>query len=528
MSAPQGYLSMVLHAHLPFVRHPEYDEFLEEDWLYEAITETYIPLINMMDGLLADDVDFRLTMSVTPPLASMLMDPLLQDRYLRNLDQLLELCVKEIDRTRQDQALHELAWFYHNRLLNCREVFADKYGRNLVGAFRKFQEAGKLEIITCGATHGYLPLMTDFPEAIRAQILIARDHYQECFGCNPRGIWLPECAYVPGVDKFLQEAEIRWFIVDSHGVLFAEPRPQFGIYAPIFSRSGPAAFGRDMESSKQVWSAEVGYPGDPVYRDFYRDLGFDAEYDYIRPYIQPNGTRKFTGLKYHAITGRTPEKTLYRPYAARETAAAHAGNFMFNREKQIEHLRPTLGVPPIVLSPYDAELYGHWWFEGPDFLNFLLRKIRYDQNTLDVITPSEYLQKFDTHQIATPAASSWGAKGYWEVWLESSNAWIYPHLHEAARRMTELARANPNPSGLVDRALRQAARELLLAQSSDWAFIMKTGTMVDYAVKRTKDHILRFTRLYEQINAGQIDESFLGNIEWRDNIFPNLNWRYYT
>ncbi len=524
---PQGYLALVLHAHLPFVRHPEYNEFLEEDWLYEAITETYIPLINMMDGLLDDGIDFRLTMSVTPPLASMLRDPLLQDRYIRNIEKLIELSKKEIDRAGGNQAKYDLACFYHDRFLNCRYVFVDKYGKDLVAAFRKFQDAGKLEIITCGATHGFFPLMAEHPEAIRAQIMIARDHYRECFGRDPRGIWLPECAYVPGIEKFLQEAEIRWFIVDTHGVLFAEPRPQFGIFAPIFTRSGPAAFGRDMESSKQVWSADEGYPGDAAYRDFYRDLGYDAEFDYIKPYIQSNGLRKFTGIKYHRITGRTAHKELYHRHTAWERSAEHAGNFMFNRERQIEHLAATLGNTPIVVSPYDAELFGHWWFEGPDFLNFFFRKTACDQDIFKTITPGEYLQKFPTHQLATPSASSWGSKGYWEVWLEGSNSWIYQHLHAANTRMTDMARQHRDCYGLYDRAMKQAARELLLAQSSDWAFIMKTGTMVPYAVKRTKDHLLRFNRICDQLQSNSVDEAFLSNVEWRDNIFPNINWRYY-
>ncbi len=524
---PQGYLAMVLHAHLPFVRHPEYNEFLEEDWLYEAITETYIPLINMMDGLLDDGVDFRLTMSLTPPLCSMLMDSLLQERYIRHLNHLIELCHKEIERTKNDPAFHELAWFYKDRLENCRWVFCDKYHRNLVTAFRKFQDAGKLEIITCGATHGYLPLMMDYPQAVRAQIMIARDHYRECFGRDPRGIWLPECAYVPGVDKFLQEANIRWFVLDSHGIMLSDPQPRFGVYAPLYTRTGPAAFGRDVESSKQVWSAEEGYPGDFEYREFYRDVGYDLDYEYIKPYIQSNGLRKFTGIKYYRITGRTQHKEPYRPRVAKEKAACHAGNFMFNRERQIEHLHRTLGIRPIILAPYDAELYGHWWFEGPDFLNFLLRKTAYDQNIFKTITPSEYLEKYPTQQLAQPSASSWGNKGYWEVWLEGSNDWIYPHLHQAARRMIELANQFRDCYGLTERAMKQAARELLLAQSSDWAFIMKTGTMVPYAVKRTKDHILRFNRLYDQIKNNSIDTDFLGNCEWRDNIFPNINWRYY-
>lgn len=522
-----GYLALVLHAHLPYVRHPEYEEFLEEDWLYEAITETYVPLIEMMDGLLRDGIYFRFTMSMTPPLCSMLRDPLLQDRYVRYLDKLLELSRKELIRTEHDGAFRDVARFYHERLLRTRHVFADQYGRDLVSAFRKFQDAGGLEIITCGATHGFLPLYHDYPEAIRAQVMVARDHYRECFGRDPRGIWLPECAYFPGLERYLREAEIRWFIVDTHGVMCAEPRPAFGVYAPLFTRHGPAAFGRDHESSKQVWSAEEGYPGDPEYRDFYRDVGFDLDLDYVRPYIQPTGQRKFTGLKYHRITGRTNWKEPYRPGVALDRAAEHAGNFMFNRQQQVNHLRGVMGREPVIVAPYDAELFGHWWFEGPDFLNFLFRKIACDQNEVATTTPAEYLGKYPHQQVATPSASSWGHKGYWEVWLEGSNDWVYPHLHACTSRMIALARDMRECTGLVDRAMAQLARELLLAQSSDWAFIMKTGTMVPYAVKRTKDHVLRFNRIHDQIRAGHIDERFLGNCEWRDNIFPNIHWRHF-
>ena len=525
---PQGYVALILHAHLPFVRHPEYEEFLEEDWLYEAITETYIPLIKAMEGLVRDGVDFRLTMSLTPPLCSMLLDPMLQERYVKHISRLIELTGKEIERTKWDQPFHELAWFYHNRFKDARTMFCDGYGRNLVGAFRKFQELGKLEIITCAATHGFLPLMQEHPQSVRAQIMIARDHYRQCFGCDPRGIWLPECAYVPGIEDFLQEAEIRWFIMDTHGIMFGNPRPRYGIYAPVYTPAGVAAFGRDAESSMQVWSAEQGYPGDCEYRDFYRDVGFDLDFEYIKPYIHPDGIRCFTGVKYYKITGRTAHKQPYNRHRALEKAASHAGNFMFNREKQIEHLYGVMRREPLIISPYDAELYGHWWFEGPEFLDYFMRKVAYDQRVFKLITPSEYLRMFPTQQIVTPSASSWGNKGYWEVWLEGSNAWIYPHLHVAAGRMTELVRHFQRDDPLSQRALRQAARELLLAQASDWAFIMKTGTTVPYAVKRTKDHILRFTRLYEQIKSGRIDEPWLASVEWRDNIFPDLNCQYYA
>jgi 1,4-alpha-glucan branching enzyme len=524
----QGYLALVLHAHLPYVRHPEYPEFLEEDWLFEAIAETYVPLLQVLHGMIDDGVDFKLTMSLTPTLCSMLRDPLLQERFVRYIERAIDLAKCELDRTQEQPHLRDLARFYLDRFITCRNLFVDKWNRDLVSVFRDLLERGFLEIITCAATHGFLPLMESFPQSVRAQIFIARDYHRECFGRDPGGIWLPECGYVSGVEKVLQEANIRWFILDSHGLMFGNPRPRYAIYAPCFTPAGPAAFARDRESSRQVWSAEEGYPGDPAYRDFYRDIGFDLSHDYLKPYLPPDGIRKFTGIKYHRITGRGHEKELYNRGWAMGAVDSHAANFMYNRSRQIEHLRNNTNIDPIVVSPFDAELFGHWWFEGPEFLNLFIRKSVYDQDKFKLTTPSIYLAEHPTQQLVVPSASSWGHKGYWEVWLDDCNSWIYPHLHVAAGRMTELARANAETtSPLIERGMQQLARELLLAQSSDWAFLMKTGTAKSYATKRTKDHILRFTRLYDQIHCQHIDAEFLKNCEWRDNLFPSINWRYY-
>jgi len=258
-----------------------------------------------------------------------------------------------------------------------------------------------------------------------------------------------------------------------------------------------AAFGRDIESSKQVWSSVEGYPGDYNYREFYRDVGFDLDYDYVRPYLPADGVRVNLGIKYYKITGKSNRKDPYVRQWALDRAADQAANFMFNREKQIEWLTGIVqDRKPIIVAPYDAELYGHWWFEGPDWINFLMRKIAYDQKTIKLTTPMEYLAENPTCQVARRRLEL-GHKGYAEVWLNGTNDWIYRHLHVAADRMVELAQQYPNADGLLRRALNQASRELLLAQSSDWAFIMKTGSHVEYAVKRTQDHVLRFTRLYE-------------------------------
>src|SRR5207244_3055527 len=223
---PIGHLCLVLHAHLPYVRHPEYDDFLEEDWLYEAITETYIPLLQVMDGLDRDGVDWRLTMSVTPPLAGMLSDPLLQSRYIRHIDNLIALAEKELDRTRLQPEFYPLAQVYAERFHRARHVFVNQYGQNLVNGFRRFFDSGKLELITCGATHGFFPLMQHNASAVRAQVEIGCREFARHFGRRPQGIWLPECGYAPGVDEILRDCGIRYFFVDTHGVLYATPRPK--------------------------------------------------------------------------------------------------------------------------------------------------------------------------------------------------------------------------------------------------------------------------------------------------------------
>jgi 1,4-alpha-glucan branching enzyme len=523
----QGYLSLVLHAHLPFVRHPEHEKFLEENWLFEAITETYVPLIQMMDGWLRDGMDTRLTLTLSPTLCSMLLDPLLQDRYLRHLESLIELAEKEIHRTHWDAAYKPLAWMYHHRFTLTRDTYL-AYGRNVVGAFRKFQEQGKLEIITCAATHAVLPLLASHPPSIRAQILVARDHYRSCFGCDPRGIWLPECAYADGVENVLQEANIRWFIIDTHGILHARPRPRYGVFAPVFTPNGIAAFGRDLDSARQVWSKHEGYPGDVNYRDFYRDIGFDLDFDYVRPHLPDEHQRGFTGIKYNRITGETPEKQVYHRDIALRMADEHAGHFLNARMGQIRHLASIMDRPPILVSPYDAELFGHWWYEGPEFLNYFVRKAVYDQQVFRLVTPHEYLGAHPTQQVAQPSASSWGSEGYWNVWLNETNEWIQPHLHVAQERMTKLVRQFPNASGLKLRALKQAGRELLLAQASDWPFILRTGTSPDYARKRVKDHLLRFIGLHEQLTTTKIDERWLAHVESLDNIFPEIDYHYWS
>jgi 1,4-alpha-glucan branching enzyme len=524
----KGYLSLILHAHLPFVRHPDKEDELAEEWLFEAITESYIPLLNMMQRLIREGVDYRLTINISPPLAIMLRDKLLQEKYINHLEKLIELSEKEVKRTINEPEFNKLARMYNYLYKESYYIFHEKYRDNILEGFKEVQDSGKLEIITSAATHGYLPLIFT-EEAINAQINTGVKTYETIFGKMPEGIWLPECAFKPVLDRILAKNNIRYFITASHGILYASPRPRYGFYAPIYTPEGIAAFGRDIESSKQVWSADEGYPGDYNYREFYRDIGFDLDYKYIKPYLKA-GIRKQVGIKYYKITGREDYKEVYNPEKAREKAAEHAGNFLFNRQQQIKYLNQILDRKAIIISPYDAELFGHWWFEGPIWLEYLLKKIHFDQDELKTITPSEYLKEYPKNQVSMPTESSWGYKGYHEVWLNGSNDWIYRHLHQAELEIISLARKFRNiqdKNSIYYRALNQAARELLLAQSSDWAFIMKTGTMVEYAVMRTKTHLNNFFEIKKQIDNNQINREFLNKLEKKNNIFSFIDFKIY-
>jgi 1,4-alpha-glucan branching enzyme len=525
----QGFLSIILHAHLPYVRHPEHDSFFEENWLFEAMTECYLPLIGVLDRLQADDVDYRLTLSLSPTLISMLRDDLLQTRYLKYLRSRLELAEKEIIRTRQQPEYQKLARLYRRFFLNALSIYQERYQGDLLAAFKQHQATGKLELITTAATHGFLPLLNVSETAVRNQIDTGIATFKAHFDCAPAGFWLPECGYYPGLETVLADAGIKYFFVDTHGLMDASRQPRNGVYAPVDCGNGVAAFARDPESSRQVWSAKEGYPGDYDYREYYSDIGFELELDYLAPYILDGKTRINTGIKYHRVTGDNLPKEIYNPRQALAKAYEHALDFIEKRQHQIDRLGAAMDRAPIIVAPYDAELFGHWWFEGTHWLECVLRSAGEKANGVQLAACSDYLKQQPSPQIATPAASTWGDQGYSGYWINETNDWIYPLLHKAEQEMEKLARdvRGLTLTALQTRALNQAARSILLAQASDWPFILKSGTTIDYANKRITDHLARFNYLHDSIRKNRINERYLTALEIMDNIFPDIDFRHY-
>ncbi len=531
----KGYLLLVLNTHMPFVRDSEREYPPEENWLFEAITESYIPLLEVLQGFANDGVEFKLTFSFSPCLLAMLADPLLQARYLGYLDERIRLAKSEIERLDSWAEFRRLACIYLDRFQK-RRLFIDELqqkGQGLIEAFRTLMDSGQVEIIASSATHAYLPVWEINSHIVDLQVQAGLKQYQACFGKKPQGFWLPECGYYPsrgrastsgfhpGLDVILQKAGIKYFFVETHGLTHGQPKPKSDVYAPIHCPSGVAAFGRDWFCHNLVWCKDMGYPGDSFYLDFDRDIGRELDCDYLAPFTHQNRPAP-TGIRYFKnkwVNG----SDLYEPEAAFARCDEHANDFIFQCQRQVEQLYARLGRKPVLVAMVDTEHLGHWWNEGPAWLNMVIRKLACDQKTVELITAVDYLTMYPTNQVVTPSMSSWGYKGYSEVWLIGKNHWIYPEIYGAIELLDEVAVANRDPQPKVRAALNQYLRELLLAQTSDWAFIMHTGTAREYAEKRVKEHVDNMQRLYQQVSQNSIDAEWLRAIQAKNNIFSNTD-----
>lgn len=517
----RGQLAIVLHAHLPYVRHPEHERFLEEAWLHEAVAESYLPLLSRMLGWEADGVDWHLTLGVTPTLGAMLDDGLLRSRTRRYLEERRILAVSECDRHVLDPARRRVAEFhlvFYSQSLRLWEAV----GGDLCAAWRRLAGTGRLELLGGTATHAVLPLFRGDPESLARQLDIGREEHRRRFGSDPEGIWLPECAWSPWLDGILHQAGIRHLVLETHAVTGAVPRPPAAVFTPVRTPSGIAVFGRDPATARQVWSRHGGYPGDPRYREFHRDLAHDAEWDYVRPFLPDTGVRTFSGLKFHRVTGSTSEKEIYVRAEAMEAVQGHARHFLESCRSRLERLGPLQGRPPLLTAPYDAELFGHWWFEGPDFLDAVMRGAAGEG--IRTITLSGGRDAWPDAPSAMPAESTWGEGGHLGVWLDGSNAILQPQLRQAARRWAQAETVGVSTG--VDavfhrRAMAQATRELLLAQSSDWPFLIRMGTAREYAMSRFDGHLAAIHRLLDgALGEAAPDPRFLLERESAYPLFP--------
>jgi len=494
-----GHVAFVLHAHLPWVRHPEHERPLEERWLHEALWECYLPLLDVLDRLARDGVGAGLTISVSPPLAAMLADDLLRSRFslhLAGLERLAAALATGGGGSSLEPRARAVMPFYQRRLGEAHATW-DRIRGDVLGALLAHERAGSIELMTSTATHAYLPGLLAAPASIRAQLRLGlRGFAALTSSAPPRGLWLPECAYDPRLGPDLAASGVRYTILDAHGIDLAQPRPPSGVLTPVLASSGVAFFARDPAAARDVWSREVGYPGDPWYREFYRDVGFDLPERELEGELGPNGTRLMTGLKPCRITGPGSNKEPYDPDAALARAREHARDFVAKREEVARRVQGHVAAP-VLVAPFDAELFGHWWFEGPAFLEHTLRALDASARAGGIAstTLGGYLERFPELPVAEPAPSSWGEGGFGQVWAGPEAARLWRHVHHVERTVRAAVERRRYAGGLAGRALDQSIRELLLLESSDWAFMMRRGEMTTYAEARVRAHAHRATRL---------------------------------
>ncbi len=510
-----GDLAIVLHAHLPYV-HSSEPGSLEEDWYFQALLECYIPLLEVLEAAAADPAQRpRLSLGLSPTLLSLLASADLGARFGP------WLAVRR-DLLAQAPVGHAAAAAAQAAQLEATGAAWRACGGDLLPRFRRLQQAGVLDLLTCAATHGYLPLLREFPEAVRAQLLTAVREHERLLGVRPQGIWLPECAYYEGLDRILTGAGLRYAVLDAHGLLHGLPRPRFGVYAPIVSPGGMAFFARDSGSTLPVWSARDGYPGQAAYREFHRDLGWDLPADALagRGIASPRPL----GLKLHRVSGRgcpLEQKQPYEPERAAANATADAGHYLAGRRQQLQELAGAMGRRPLLVAPFDAELFGHWWYEGPRFLAELFRQA--PAAGVGLVHLRESLGRGEALQLCQPSPSSWGQGGYHNYWLNETNAWIVPEWHRATAAMVDRVSRGVASSQARD-LLNQAARELLLAQSSDWSFILRAGTTTDLARERIHRHLDRFWRLLAAVDGRELPTAdWLAAVQREDGLFPLVN-----
>jgi 1,4-alpha-glucan branching enzyme len=492
-------LALILHAHLPYIR-PAGKEILEERWLYEAVAETYLPLLWALERLQADGVPARLSLSLSGPLLSMLGDPGLMARCRGHLARLATLAGREAVRN-AGGPFGPVAAFYRER---CGALVAsmDQRENDLLAGFRSLEEAGLLELLTTAGTHAYLPLLGS-DVARMAHIEAGAAEFARLFGRRPAGMWLPECAYAPGLDHLLAAAGIRWFVAEAGTVGSAYP-PVDG--PAMLTPGGVAALARDALAARQVWDSKAGYPGNSVYREFYKDVGYELPLDEVRSWLV-DGIRGDTGLKFYRVTAAgagLEAKEPYDPEAAAAKSREHARHFAaVLRERQ-----------GLIVAPFDAELFGHWWFEGPLWLEALFRELATGATGARPVTPSQWLAAVGELPVARLPAGSWGDGGDFRVWLSRANDWLWPEVHTAERRMVDLV----NQGSMAPASLNQAARELLLAEASDWPFILYFQTAAGYARERVRRHLERL----EALASGSGNPS---GYRPEDGVFPALNAR---
>jgi 1,4-alpha-glucan branching enzyme len=558
---PVGAFTFVLHSHLPYARMAGRWPHGEE-WIHEAMAETYVPLLRALYDLKDEGVAYRLTIGITPVLGEQLADADVKDRFDQYLEDKIQAASRDVLRFREmgDAHLEYLAGFYRDWYTGVKHAFDARFGRDLNGAFKALQDEGYIEIVTSAATHGYLPLLGR-DSSVSGQLRTGIASYRRLYGRKPRGIWLPECAYRPayitdqgtvrpGIERFLRDLGLGVFFSETHTITGGRPvgvaaGETIGPYGEIKRRylvpiseqvpvrpattlqpyyvsdttagpgadehSGVAVMGRHNRTSMQVWSADWGYPGDYDYREFHRKDGVSG-----MQYWRVSGAKEGLGIKDQ-----------YHPDWAQFKVGQHADHFAWLVAEELKGYHQQTGEYGLICSNYDTELFGHWWFEGVDWIREVLRRLAANPE-VELTTASDFIEAHPPNDVLHIPEGSWGVGGGHWTWDNHEVYWMWTPVWEAEARMERLVALEPDAAEDARFVLNQAARELLLLQSSDWPFLVTTGQAREYAIQRFGQHVERFNALADSVEAGRPDRALAEEYWERDRVFPNIDYRWFA
>lgn len=568
MSESLGSFCLVLHGHLPYVlRHGTWPH--GEDWLYEAAAETYLPLLAMLEECVYFNATPKITMGLTPVLLEQLTHPHFKKGFEHYLNDRAQKARDDRDEFEKMDNGHlaYLATEWEKLFTKLAAQFED-IDRDIPTAFAKMAERGYVEIITSNATHGYMPLLlTD--EAIRAQIRAGLASSERILGFKPKGMWLPECAYRPsgtwhapipygpgrtrcGIEHLVADEGIDHFFVESHLIEESKSEQVYndgqwqkvgwdeatnypdrgwrsvnephGVNSDGQGLARVFAFGRDNEVCEKVWSGSIGYPADGAYLEFHKQWG----------------PRR--GLRYWKITGAKTDlgdKHLYYPENIPGKLHEHAQHFCNAIKDRLREHKNKTGRKGMVCCTFDAELFGHWWFEGPRFLRDVMLQLNADSE-VELQTTQEHLDSIFVDKVVTMPEGSWGEEGDHRVWTNDQVNWMWEIEYRCEGTMLRLLHEldwKKKPE--VKKLLEKAGRELLLLQASDWPFVIRRGQAVDYGIKRYMQHVARFENLSDIAEKVAGDSKYLGGLtdvekheiadaDIHDVVFPEIDLEWWS
>lgn len=522
-------LIFILDAQLPFIRHPDKEGCVEETWLFNALSYTYLPLLRSCTALETEGVPFKIAIAFAPTLCEMFADPLLQSRYIETLDKEIDFGFAELDRCSDAPEARELIKVHLDQINLNRRDFVEIYEKNILKKFDYFATHGYIEILATTATACFLPLYVDIPEAINAQIETGMVTYRKHFTSVPAGFWLPAMGYAQGIENVLKAYGFQYTILESHGLLFGNPSPSAGIFKPAFFKNGLALFGREKASYVEITHPEDGFIHHPAYLDVEKDIGFELEEEKLTPLFDISLGRRLTGYRYWAKGRDTQDVSqFYQIDKAQNQVCADASAFLDRRSASLHEASTLLeGASTSLVCAFPASLFGLNWFEGVSWLETVFR-LSAERNDISFSLLSTQIPEQPSENTIDPYYSSWLNSGYAEEVLNSSNDWMYPFVRKATERMIDLAERFPDDTGLKERALNMAARELLLAQSMDWCLLMNEADQMEYARTRFEDSVRAFTVVYESLGSSFVSTQWLTNTEKIHNLFPDINYRVFS